>query len=272
MPFAPDDLSEDAFLDGALRLRQPKRGHRAGHDAILLAAAVSARPGMRVVEFGAGAGAAGLALARRMSGLDLVLVEIDGALADLARSNAELNAIAAHVITLDVTASAGAFAAAGLPPGSADVVLMNPPFNPASRHQVSPDAGRAVAHVDRGGTLERWIHAARRILRPGGEVTLIWRADGLGELLAGLERGFGGVRGIPVYPGPASAAIRVLATAIKGSRAPMELSPPLVLNDEAGQPASRARMILAGRATLTDKVLTDKVLMDKDLTTGKAVS
>ncbi|MGC2134524.1 MAG: methyltransferase, partial [Xanthobacteraceae bacterium] len=37
--------SEDAVLGGRLVLRQPLRGHRFGHDAILLAAAVPAQPG-----------------------------------------------------------------------------------------------------------------------------------------------------------------------------------------------------------------------------------
>src|SRR3978361_2100569 len=82
------ELTEDAFLGGRLRLRQPKSGHRAGHDAMLLAAATPARAGDRVVDFGAGVRAAGLALARRVAGLDLVLVEIDAGLADLARGNA----------------------------------------------------------------------------------------------------------------------------------------------------------------------------------------
>ena len=35
------DTTEDAFLDGQLRLRQPRSGHRAGHDAMLLAAATA---------------------------------------------------------------------------------------------------------------------------------------------------------------------------------------------------------------------------------------
>ncbi len=109
-----DDFTEDAFLGGQLRLRQPKSGHRAGHDAMLLAAATPARPGDRVVDFGAGVGAAGLAVAKRVAGIDLVLVEIDDGLADLARGNAASNAIAAEVIVLDVTADAEAFAAAGL--------------------------------------------------------------------------------------------------------------------------------------------------------------
>ena len=250
MSDVPPDQTEDAFLDGALRLRQFKRGHRAGHDAILLAAATHAEAGNRVVEFGAGIGAASLALARRIPGIDPVLVEIDGALAEIARGNSALNAIPATVVKLDVTSSAAAFAHAGLGPDSADAVLMNPPFNPASRHQSSPDAGRASAHIDMGETLERWVHAARRILKPKGTLTLIWRAEGLGEVLAALDKGFGGIGVIPVHSGPQSAAIRVLVRAIKGSGAQMELFAPLVLNDEAGLPTPRARMILAGQAAL----------------------
>src|SRR5437879_9165521 len=120
------ETTEDAFLGGQLRLRQPKSGHRAGHDAMLLAAATPARPGDRVADFGAGVGAAGLAVARRVAGIELVLAEIDQALAGLARANAASNAIAADVIGLDLTSAAGAFAAAGLASDSADVVLMNP--------------------------------------------------------------------------------------------------------------------------------------------------
>ena len=185
------DVTEDLFLGGRLRLRQPRGGHRAGHDAVLLAAVTAARAGERVVDFGAGVGAAGLALASRVSGLDLVLVEIDPRLAALAVENAALNTIAAQVAVLDVTSTSQAFAEADLPADSVDIVLMNPPFNDALRHRSSPDAARALAHEAGPGTLERWIHAARRILKSGGVLTLIWRADGIAEVLAGLARGFG---------------------------------------------------------------------------------
>src|SRR5437868_6391115 len=148
------ETTEDAFLGGQLRLRQPKSGHRAGHDAMLLAASTPARSGDRVVDFGAGVGAAGLALARRVAGIELVLVEIDPGLAALARDNAAANALAADVVVLDVTSNASAFAAAGLTPDSADVVLMNPPFNDSERHRASPDKGREIAHMATAGTLE----------------------------------------------------------------------------------------------------------------------
>src|SRR3954447_25272345 len=104
----PGGLTEDAFLGGQLRLRQPKAGHRAGHDAMLLAAATSARAGDRVADFGAGVGAAGLALATRISGLQIVLIEIDEVLAELARGNAAANRIEADVIAMDVASGADA--------------------------------------------------------------------------------------------------------------------------------------------------------------------
>src|SRR3954470_2980644 len=118
------DVTEDGFLGGQLRLRQPKRGHRAGHDAILLAAATAVRPGDRVADFGAGVGAAGLALARRSPGIDIVLIEIDEVLATMARHNAASNRIRAEVIVIDIASGVEAFAA-GLTPDSFDVVLMN---------------------------------------------------------------------------------------------------------------------------------------------------
>jgi tRNA1(Val) A37 N6-methylase TrmN6 len=139
MSEAATEVTEDAFLGGRLRLRQRKSGHRAGHDAMLLAAATPATPGNRVVDFGAGVGAAGLAVARRVATIDLVLVEVDAALAALARANAAANAIAADVVVLDIEASADSFAAAGLTPDSAEIVLMNPPFNDSARHRASPD-------------------------------------------------------------------------------------------------------------------------------------
>jgi tRNA1(Val) A37 N6-methylase TrmN6 len=243
-------FTEDAFLGGQLRLRQPKSGHRAGHDAMLLAAATPARPGDRVVDFGAGVGAAGLAVARRVAGIGLALVEIDAQLAELARGNAAANGLLADVMVLDVTSDASTFAVAGLLPDSADVVLMNPPFNDQARHRASPDKAREIAHVATPATLASWVHASRRILKSGGVLSLIWRADGLAEVLAALERGFGSLAILPVHGDPAAPAIRVLIRAIKGGRAPAELHPALMLNDESALPNKEVQAILAGEGKL----------------------
>ncbi|WP_409189927.1 tRNA1(Val) (adenine(37)-N6)-methyltransferase [Bradyrhizobium sp. RDM4] len=244
------EITEDAFLGGQLLLKQKRSGHRAGHDAILLAAATEAQAGDRVVDLGAGVGAAGLALGRRVSGIKLSLVEIDPELAELARENAAANAIDAETIVLDVTARAQDFAAHGLVPDSVDRVLMNPPFNDPARHRGSPDQARQIAHVATGETLDAWVHAARRILRSNGALTLIWRADGIAEVLAALSRGFGSLSILPVHGDAASPAIRVLVRAVKGGRAPTRLLPGFVLNDESRMPKKEVTNILEGRAVL----------------------
>lgn len=250
MSEAVADLTEDAFLGGRLLLRQKRSGHRAGHDAILLAAATQARAGDRVVDLGAGIGAAGLALARRVPGVRLRLVEIDPELAELARANAAANGIDAEAIVLDVTAGAQAFAAHGLGADSVDHVMMNPPFNDPARHRGSPDQARQIAHVAREDTLPAWVHAARRMLRSSGVLTLIWRADGIAEVLAALSRGFGSLAILPVHGEAARPAIRVLVRAVKGGKAPMRLLPSLMLNEETRVPKKQVSDILEGRAVL----------------------
>jgi tRNA1(Val) A37 N6-methylase TrmN6 len=243
------DLSDDAVLGGRLRLLQPRSGHRFGHDAILLAAAVPAIAGERAVELGSGVGAAGLALATRIAELSVSLVEIDARLADLARDNAQRNGLAARVTThcLDATASAAAFEDAGLAAASFEHVLSNPPFNDPARHHASPDPARRSAHL--GWDPSTWVASAVRLLRPQGALTLIYRADGLAAVLDALAGDFGSIGIIPVFPKPNAAAIRVVVRAIKGSRGALTLSPGLLLNEQ-GRPSPTAEAILREGAAL----------------------
>ncbi len=240
-------VTQDAVLGGRLTLLQPRRGHRAGHDAILLAAAVAAQGGAHAVgghavDLGAGVGTAGLALAARVPGLRVTLVEIDPVLAALASRNVALNRLEdrAVALTLDAGAPARSFVAAALPGGSVDWVLMNPPFNTAA-HQASADKARA--HVAPDDLLPVWLKTASRLLRPNGRVVLIHRADGLASVLKALVD-FGGVAVLPVYPKPRAAAIRVLVGAIKGSRTPLSVLPGLTLADAMGRPTAEAELIL----------------------------
>lgn len=241
-------FSEDAFLGGRLRLRQPLSGHRSGHDAVLLAAATPASSGQRVVDFGAGVGAAGLAVARRVPDIDLILIERDAELAELARANVVLNGFEAQVHTLDVTAPSETFAAVDIAPDSVDVVVMNPPFNDPARHRSSPDATRRIAHMASPDMLATWAQTARRVLKSRGTLSLIWRGDGLKDVLTALDRGFGGIVILPIHRDPVTPAMRVLVCAVKGSQAPLRLLPSLVLNDESGVPNKRVQELLVGAA------------------------
>jgi tRNA1(Val) A37 N6-methylase TrmN6 len=244
------EFSDDAALGGKLVLRQPRRGHRFGHDAILLAAATAARAGEHAVDLGAGIGAAGLALARRVEGLVVTLVEIDPALAALGRDNAERNGLSQRVraVCLDVAASSADFAAAGLPASSIDHVLMNPPFNAAQIP--SPHPGRRLAHTASRDTLSQWLGTAARLLRASGTVTLIWRADGLEEVLRALATDFGAVAVLSIHPKPDAAAIRVIVRATKGASGELGRLPGIVLAAADGTPSEQAEAVLRKAATL----------------------
>lgn len=240
------ETTDDAVLGGRLRLRQQRRGHRIGHDAILLAAATEARAGDHVVDFGAGVGAAGLALLTRVAGTSVTLVEIDAALAALATENIERNGhgARARVAELDVTSASDAFAAAGLGPGSADRVMMNPPFNDPAQQNVSPDPQRRAAHSGGADALSAWFASASWLLHSAGVLTLIWRADGLANLLAALSPRFGGIVILPVHGRVGQPAIRVIVGAAKASRTPLVLLPPLCLNDAQGRATAESESIL----------------------------
>ena len=211
---------------------------------------VPAHAGEHAVELGAGVGAAGLALARRVDGLGVTLVEIDPALTALAQDNAAHNGLAARVraVCLDVAAPAAAFAAAGLAPDSADHVLMNPPFN--APQNPSPDRGRRVARTASHETLAVWLRTAARLLRPAGAVTLIWRADGLADVLAALAAEFGAISILPIHPKPGLPAIRVLVRAAKDRGGPLSLLPGFVLADADGKPSAAAEAVLRDGAVL----------------------
>jgi tRNA1(Val) A37 N6-methylase TrmN6 len=237
-------VTDDAMLGGRLRLLQPKRGHRFGHDAVLLAASVPAKPKDRAVEFGAGVGAASLALLSRVGHVAVTMIEIDPVLASLAAENIARNGFAqsARAVVLNAGATARAFSAKGLTAGSIEHVFMNPPFNDETRP--SPDRMKSRAHVASRRLLANWIAAATRLLRANGTLTIIWRADGLQSVLEALGKNYGSIAILPVHGKDGDAAIRVIVQAVKGGRAPLSLLAPLVLNGRDNRPTAQAEAIM----------------------------
>jgi tRNA1(Val) A37 N6-methylase TrmN6 len=224
---AAGETTLDALMGGRVRLRQPRRGYRAGLDAALLAAAVEAEPGERVVEAGCGPGAALLQAAARAPGASFTGVERDPVALALALDNIALNEATDRVQAVAGDIDAG-FRGLGLPPF--DAAFSNPPFfdDPAALRAPAPE--RAAAWMaDRG--LASWTAFLLKSVREGGRITLVHRADRLADLLTLLSATAGSFRVRPVHPFADAPAKRVLVRAVKTGRAPLVLLPPLVLQD-----------------------------------------
>ncbi|HEX2724688.1 MAG TPA: methyltransferase [Beijerinckiaceae bacterium] len=249
---APEPVTHDMLLDGRVRIVQPRRGHRAGTDAVLLAAAVDPHGDETVVDVGAGTGAVGLMIAARARGAGIVLVERDPELAAQCRHNVRLNGFEARarVVEADILASAGERRRNGLASESASIVVTNPPFLDAGRSRASPDARRAAAHQLPENGLEQWLRACGDLLKPKGVLALIHRGDQLAECLRHLQRGFGGVVVKAIHPRAGEPAVRIVISARKGSRAPLLIAPPLVLHEGDGRFTADADAIHRGEKLL----------------------
>lgn len=242
--------TEDRLLGGRVRLRQPRRGFRAAIDAVLLAAAVPARAGERVLEAGLGSGAAALCLLARLPDLGVVGIERDPSLAALAAANAAANGAAERlvVITGDIAAPATARAAAARGPYAH--AMANPPFHRGGTP--SPEPGRRTAMQEEAGAgLGVWIAALARRLAPRGTLTLILPPARLPEALAAAAAaGLGGLVLCPLWPRPGAPAKRVILQGVKGGRGPARLIAGLVLHREGGGYTEAAERILREGAPL----------------------
>ena len=252
--------STDDFLGGRLSIVQPRGGHRAGSDAVFLAAAVPAKSGERVLDIGAGVGVAGLCLLARVPGIEVIAVEIDPALATLAAANAELNGFSERfeVVTADVTSSRKALDAASLVSKSYHHLIANPPFHEEGSVRETPDAARAAAHVMGQGGLAAWMRFFAAMAAPNALLTLIHRPDCLGELLELLDGRFGGIAVFPLFSKSNEPATRIIVQAKKGSRAGISLLPGLLLHDADGRYTAEAEAVLRHGEALSLRTAKEK--------------
>lgn len=221
------DVTDNAFLGGALMLRQPAKGYRAGIDPVLLAACVPARAGQRVLELGCGVGTSVFCLSSRVPGLVLSALEIQPDYAALARFNAVENGMEADIIEGDVAALPEA-----LRHQSFDHIIANPPYFEQHASTNAQDAGRDTGRVEHT-KLADWIRVGTKRLAPKGRLSMIMAAERLPEMLLGFSVGLGDICCKPIVAREGRPARLVLVQGVKGAAGAFKLLSPLVLHDGA---------------------------------------
>ncbi|HEX5325168.1 MAG TPA: methyltransferase [Acetobacteraceae bacterium] len=232
-----------SLLAGRVRYAQPDAGFRSGIEPVLLAAAVPARSGDRVLEVGSGAGAALLCLASRIPGVGGVGVERDAGLVELARCNAAANSLGGLVFVAADIAAAGSI-------GEFDHACANPPYHPTTG-TASSDAGRNAAKRGPPGLLAVWALAMGQRLRQRGTLTLILSSAAIPAGLAALDAaGCRPASLLPLWPRRGEAAKLVLLRGVRGARAPLRLLTGLTLHGDDGGFTAEADAVLREGAPL----------------------
>jgi tRNA1(Val) A37 N6-methylase TrmN6 len=221
------ETTDGTLLNGRVQYRQFAKGHRSGFEPVLLAAAIPAKPGEKILEAGCGAGAALLCLAHRIPGISGSGIEIDVFLVNLANENFKNNGLR------DVVAKQGDITT--LPQNPIfDHAMANPPWHDSAGTH-SPDASRALAHHAGPGVLAAWVAALAASLKPRGTLTLILPAAAFAEAASCLSAlGCGGISLLPLWPRAGQPAKQIIISASRSGKSPAKIFPGLVLHDESG--------------------------------------
>ena len=238
--FFETDYTVDRLLDGKVTILQPKSGYRVAVDPILLAAAVDARPGQKILDVGFGVGTASICLHYRVPGIDITGIEINQGLIELAEYNCQ-DYSSIHRVHSDIKDVV-------LPNNYFNQVITNPPYFDLGKCRPSPNPLKAQAHIYSTVNLQQWIKFCINKLQPRGVLTLIYRADCFQEIIASFEQKVGGVIVYPIWPRENQPATRLIIRATKGSKAPTKMLPGLILHDHPKYTAAAERLLKRGEA------------------------
>lgn len=246
MANANQEIDETYLLGERVRLLQLKAGLRAGLDAVMLASAVPAKTGDKILDLGCGTGAAGLCVAARVPGVHLTGCDIQSSLTDLAAQSADLNGWVCDFISGDLRDKKL------LPVDHFDHALCNPPYLQPGTWYDTPDPTRSkqLGIKDGDAVLQDWIDCLQRVVKPSGSVTIIHRADHADKIIQALGARFGGLEIWPLHPHAGEAASRLVIRALKNRKSPAIFHPGIILHTQDSLWTGEAKAILESAESL----------------------
>lgn len=155
-----------------------------GTDAILLASFANIFEGERIIEFCTGCGIIPILLCAKTNDVHITGIEIQKQIANIATRSVELNSLENRVsIVHGDIKKIREIAQYG-----ADAVIVNPPYEKAGAGKQNASEFVNIAKREIMCTLEDVISSAAKILRTGGRLYLIYRAERFAELMEGMRK------------------------------------------------------------------------------------
>lgn len=238
-----EPLTTDAFYGGGLRFKQHRRGYRFSIDAAILAGCLHPRPGETVVDLGTGCGIIPILLAFRRPGVRVWGVEVQDSLAALAVENVRSNGMENRVTILGADLRGIGADAFG---GPVDWVVSNPPYRRSRSGRVNPNTQRALARHEIAMTLADLVETARRLLKTGGRLSVIYPAERAAELVFHMRSEHIEPKCLrSIHSDRQSNARLILAQGAKHGRPGAVLPPPLIIYDEDGNYSEETRALIS---------------------------
>lgn len=228
----PDERIDDLQLNG-LRLIQKIEGFCFGLDAVLLSDFAEVKPNARVADLGTGTGIIPILLAGKTKAKEIVGIEIQSDMAEMAKRSVTLNSLEDRVNIYEADIRE---CVSFLGNGTFDVVVSNPPYMNWGGGIVNPKDTKAIARHEMLCTLEDVIKTAANLLKPGGQFAMVHRPERIVDILCLLRQ----YRIEPkflrfVHPYSHKKANLILVRAFKHAGVHLKMLPPLYIFNEEGK-------------------------------------
>lgn len=211
-------------LDHGMVILQKKDGFRFGEDAVMVSDFFKPTKNGKLLDIGTGTGIISLILSRDPKVVDITSVEIQKEMAEMARRSIEKNNLMEKIEILNIDIKK-------LNRGNSyDYIVSNPPYMKNSNGKVNPHSMKAISRHEITLNLEELITESRRLLKPGGSLTLIYRSERMVELLNVLSKlGFYPKRIQNIFSKTTKVSKLFMIEAIKGKNKGFEFLEPLYI-------------------------------------------
>ena len=184
------ELKENERIDDLefknLKIIQNKEGFCFGIDSVLLSDfAKNIRHNSKVIDLGTGTGIINILLSGKTKASELVGVEIQDEVAEMAGRSIEFNnlqdkikIINENILNLNKIYKEKSF----------DVVVTNPPYKKANTGLINEENKKIISRHEITASLEDFIHIASYLLKDYGEFYMVHRADRLVDIFEAMRK------------------------------------------------------------------------------------
>lgn len=233
------------LLQDELFILQRKDQFRFGIDAVLLANWVRVRSNDKVVDLGTGSGVIPLLIAYKKNPKQILGVEIQKEMAELAARSVALNQLEGQIeiAHLDLRRIRERYL-----PNRFTLVVSNPPYFPVQIGEQSPNDAKAIARHELLCTLDDLIGGAAHLLGTKGRLAMIHRAERIPEIFRKLTNYGMEAKVIRlIQPRVDREANLVLIEAVNGAKPGLKIEPNLIIYDLNGNYTSEVQAMYLGK-------------------------
>ncbi len=220
-------------LQNGYMLIQKDNGFKFGVDAVLLADFADVKRKDRVVEMGTGTGVIPILLCAKKQAGDITALEIQADMAEMAQRSVQYNKLEDRIQILHMDLKE---APEKLGKALYDCVVTNPPYVKRESGINNPEETKAIARFEVACTLQEVVGTAKSLLRTGGKLFMVHRADRLVDIIYEMRvQGLEPKRLRFVHSSVGKRPHLILIEGVRGGRPELRLLDPLYIYDEKGE-------------------------------------